>query len=795
VPSTARRLWSRLSSMSWDELETRSRQELSKRLDLTMHRIGLQPRRNGLGYASKFSGNFFFSTNEIPRRVSLLREYLPHEAKEIVTESDEICRHRFRLLGYRELQYGDEIDWHLDAAHAVRSPLKPWFKINLLDFCVVGDHKVTWELNRHQHLVTLAKAWRLTNDDAYAREIPVQWYSWQRANPYPLGVNWASALEVAFRSLSWVWVHHLLAECPIVPANFQNDLLCALALNGRHIERYLSTYFSPNTHLLGEAMALFFIGAIYPQIPSAEKWKSKGWRIIQEQAQRQVLPDGIYFEQSLYYHVYALDFLLHARLLASRNDLPISSEFDLVIRRMLAVVQALVETSPADGFGDDDGGRVFKPGRNRAEHMTDPLALGAALFQDESLRTNSTVTEEAIWLFGERAVSSDVSRRNSTCKTKSQFFRDGGLYIARSCEAFSQQMVIDAGPQGTGQSGHGHADALSVKLAFCNRSWLVDAGTFCYVGPGNQRNAFRGTRAHNTMAVDGLDQAEPEGPFAWSSIPDTRVEQWIAGTTFTLFEGSHSGYERLAEPVRHRRFVFHLNGSFWLVRDVATGNGLHRLETSWHFAPDLVLFNRGSSFMAGAAQSKSADHDGSNQLILRPVADPEWQSELGSDDISPVYGAKQGACVVRCSARLEVPAEHAVLLIPAVGGMQESGEFFRHDLQPGDAGMPEVVYRYEQGDTAHSMIFCQKPRTTWKFGPWRSDARFLYFRLKNRRLDHLVFCEGSFAQLCGENLISHDVVLQWLEWTKLEGHDQLVCSNEISARSFSANILRSEILI
>ncbi len=112
-------------------------------------------------------------------------------------------------------------------------------------------------------------------------------------------------------------------------SSFQNDLLRALALNGRHIERYLSTYFSPNTHLLGEAVALFLIGTLYPQLSSAEEWKKNGWRIIQEEAVRQVRPDGVYFEQSLYYHVYALDFFLHARLLASRNGMEIPSGFDL----------------------------------------------------------------------------------------------------------------------------------------------------------------------------------------------------------------------------------------------------------------------------------------------------------------------------------------------------------------------------------------------------------------------------------------------------------------------------------
>ena len=234
------------------------RQEISKRLDVTLSRIGIQPGRNGLSRTSGLPGKFFFSTNELPQRVGLLRKHLPGEAESIVAEANEICRHRFRLLGYRDVDYGAEVDWHLDPVHGLRSPLIPWFKFNFLDFAGVGDHKVTWELSRHQQLVTLAKAWLLSGQDGYAQEILAQWYSWQRANPYPLGVNWASSLEVAFRSLSWIWLLHLLAECPVVPPGFRDDLVRALALNGRHIERYLSTYFSPNTHLLGEAVALFF---------------------------------------------------------------------------------------------------------------------------------------------------------------------------------------------------------------------------------------------------------------------------------------------------------------------------------------------------------------------------------------------------------------------------------------------------------------------------------------------------------------------------------------------------------
>ena len=262
-----REKWSRVTRLSWDEVHTRVRQELGKRLDATLPRFAFRPERIDLVETDR-RGNFFFSQTDLAERVRLLREHLPAEVGALVSEADEICRHRFRLLGYVDLDYGAEIDWHLDAVHGKRSPLKPWHKINFFNFADIGDHKVIWELNRHQHLMTLAKAWLFTRDARYSNELISQRDAWQQANPYPIGINWVSSLEVAFRSLSWIWVGQLLADCPELNRDFNANLLGALAVNGRYIERYLSTYFSPNTHLLGEAAALFFIGVLCPQIES-----------------------------------------------------------------------------------------------------------------------------------------------------------------------------------------------------------------------------------------------------------------------------------------------------------------------------------------------------------------------------------------------------------------------------------------------------------------------------------------------------------------------------------------------
>src|SRR5262249_51021313 len=315
------------------------------------------------------TGRFFFEPEQVSSLIYCLQQRLPEAADAIIAQAEKIRMHQFDLLGYASVDYGKEIDWHLDALHGKRAPLRPWFRVPYLDFEQVGDSKITWELSRHQHLVTLAKAYRLTSEGKYARELVQQWYHWQERNPYGMGINWASSLEVAFRSLSWIWVSKLTNGCSAVPNEFPGDVSQALLINARHIERFLSTYFSPNTHLLGEAVALFFIGTLYGGTRSAARWQRRGWKIISHEVQRQVQQDGMHFEQSLYYHTYALDFFLHARLLAERNGIPIPAFFDRKIEDMLRVLCRLASAGPVPSLGDDDGGRLFDSRRNGTEHM------------------------------------------------------------------------------------------------------------------------------------------------------------------------------------------------------------------------------------------------------------------------------------------------------------------------------------------------------------------------------------------------------------------------------------------
>jgi hypothetical protein len=794
----------RISRMDWREIRVRGGQTFNKQRDLLLHRLGMGNGSIPLNESGAArAGHFFFpagesSAGEASARAELLSKYLPNEAAEIIREADEICEHRFRLLGYENLRFAldplhepakdgaNEIDWHLDAVHGKRAPLEPWFRIPFLDFAVVGDHKVIWELNRHQRLVTLAKARLLSGDEKYTRELLAQWRSWVKANPYPLGINWGSTLEVAFRSLSWIWVDQLLASTPgDSGSEFRAEMSPVLAFHGRYIERYLSTHFSPNTHLLGEALTLFFLGTLYPQMPRADRWKKSGWRIVLHEAGRQVRPDGVYFEQSLYYHVYALDFFLYARLLAARNGMKIPAAYDAVLGRMLDVVETLAQAGPAEGFGDDDGGRLWNPRRNRTENMIDPLAIGALTYSKQF--SAARLTEEAIWLFGQPAVD-ELRNSGSSAQTGagmgSRAFPAGGLYVLADSELVPQAMVVDAGPHGEGRSGHGHADALSLRFTMNGRRWLVDAGSGVYISKDSaDRNVFRGTGAHNTMRVDGADQAVADEPFSWTDIPTTQAENWLVGKSFTYVVGSHNGYSRLTDPVLHRRHVLQIAGGLWLVRDVAVGHAKHELEIRWHFAPDLMVQKAGPAIVEiwrPEARVGEPFDDAASETRLTMVVPDEtvWAMEVSRTLLSPAYGAFQPAPLVRSHAKVTLPSETATALVARVGPVTRDRRWQSdRSLQEKRGNEPRLarmthaavqVYELDYDDQSHGFFFALGDGE-WSFGPWSSDARVLYCRVDKEKLAHLVVIGGTQVAWQEQPLLKAVGASEFFEWRQHGG--------------------------
>jgi hypothetical protein len=551
-------------------------------------------------------------------------------AAECLQVADDILKHRFPLLGLT-IETGDEIRWRRDYVSGRETEAAYFRRIPYLDVSRAGDHKTIWEINRHQHLVLLAQACLFSGERRYLDEIVRELDSWRAQNPFQRGINWASALEVGFRALSWIWIYHLVGDR--FDDTFRRRFLEGLYHHGLHLEVNLSYYFSPNTHLLGEAVALHALGCLFPQFPRAKRWQETGARVVQNELDRQVLADGCHFELSTYYHVYALDMFLFHAVLRGLDD-----RFRHKLTRMAEFLDAVTGTPGTLPFiGDDDGGRLFHPYGSRHGFPSATLATcGEFLGRAEWIREGRDREEQAAWWLKARPAAIAVGEGR-----ESRRFAESGLVVMT---ATGVQLIADTGPFGPGNAGHSHADTLSVILRRDGEEILVDPGTYTYVGDPQWRERFRGTAAHNTICVDGLGQATAKSPFAWASRPDVEVLGWESSSLADILIAvcSYAGF-------RHRRKIVFHKGELWIaVLDRVEGPaGEHRIEQFWHCG-ETIRQRSPHCFQVGV------------QTLIRLAEGGEVRLLEGW--VSPALGAKEPAPVLCVERQGELPASLGTII-------------------------------------------------------------------------------------------------------------------------------------
>jgi hypothetical protein len=523
---------------------------------------------------------------------ALVQNDFPDWISAVAGQADDICNRKISLLGHGEIGLDRVIDWSADPISRHIWPSHYWAAYDLVQDCKMADPKVVHEINRHQHLITLGRAFLYTGDERYAVEAISQLESWIEQNPEDVGVNWHSSLEIAIRAQSWMWTLFL-----VLPSDHLDDrrierILLSLWAHFSHIYRYPSTYSSPNTHLIGEAAALYAGGTVFAEWKHAQQWRRFGEDVLIQEAQRQVLDDGVYSELSSYYHCYALEFYLNALALARHNGTDFPESVCKQIESMLEVVMHLARP---DGsiplLSDDDGGQasgLSNAGYRDIRHL---LSTGAVLFErsDFKCRANQ-LCEETLFLLGRKGWDAFGRIEGHAPSQQTRLFANAGYFSCRSgWKEDDDQVLFDYGGLGFLGGGHGHADALSFVLSSGNEELLIDPGTGIYNTAPQWRDYFRSTRAHNTVFIDGQDQAEPAGTFKWKNRFSSRLVRRFAFPELEYIEAEHDAYARLDEPVIHRRRLLRARRNCWIVADDFRGTGVHTFSSSFHFAPDTQI--------------------------------------------------------------------------------------------------------------------------------------------------------------------------------------------------------------
>jgi len=444
-----------------------------------------------------------------------------------------------------------------DAISRCEQELRQQYCPSLLSIGGQVDIRAIWEPARLQH-VTVLFAWLQQHPDDSDSVCIKEFASseilgWLTENPFLYGPHYLSAMECGLRLPVFFYALKILDN---LSSGDAEAILTGIFLHAWWIERNLSLFSSLGNHTVCEALGLVVAGSICRDTAEGRRWLKIGIDLLTSELPHQVLVDGGPAEQAFGYHRFVLDIYWLAVDFLENNNLWRCDDFKA---RLLAGEGFLFSFSETGGDipakGDCDDGHAIAPG------------------------------------LSPHRISSAVTRH-----IYRSFITSGYTVLRGTGEAL---LTLDHGPLGMAPLyNHGHADALSITLSIRGIPFLVDAGTYRYNGVPSFRRYFKGTRAHSTVVVDGLDQAVQVNGFVWDEPFSGRLERTDLTEAGLVIEASHDGYVRLDNPVRHVRSIRNAPDGSWLITDLFQGTGLHTFELNFHFHPEVALSEQDGGWLA-----------------------------------------------------------------------------------------------------------------------------------------------------------------------------------------------------
>jgi hypothetical protein len=612
-----------------------------------------------------------------------LDRHLPGEVERALARAEAVASGRLRIFG-REVDVSRPdggIDWQLDPVRGGR--FAAWAPSEALPDAPGLDIKMPWAIGRGEHWVALACGAAL--DGRRARELAGALFASVRdfcaANPMGRGVHWTSAMEAALRAVNLLQALWILSACrlPLDPG-FALDAARLAISTGRFVLAHLEDDTAvPNNHLASDWLGLLACAHLVPAWPEAGRWQALATAGMARAIHDQVHPEGTSFEGSVPYHRLATEIFTAAAILARSTRAALGGAY---ARRLLAMYRAtralLSDAGDLPRIGDDDSGRVLSVRERRSGEAAWLLSLGAALFLDPSLLVGPGPGDaaEVAWLLGPGALDRLARARGGPPRRSASFPR-GGFHVLRRGRT---EVFVSCGPNGQrGLGGHSHNDKLALEVRIGGAVAICDPGSPTYTADPDLRNAFRSTRAHATVVVDGLEQAPIplDRPFALPEAAAARLLAFDEGVEATRLVGEHRGFAQ-AEVIHRRDVTVASSGA--VVVDRIAGSGTHAVELRWPLAPTgarvrpvapeerpaLAALAR----FAGVTRPLDLDRAvevplaGGVALLLAFACPARLDLDLAPALWSPRYGELRDGAIAVLAGPLACPAALATLLLP-----------------------------------------------------------------------------------------------------------------------------------
>ncbi len=488
-----------------------------------------------------------------------------------IDEADRILSGEIKYFAHEFHQIGFPPNWHSAPGGVPAAEDGSLSKIANKHWSQISDDgevdiKFIWEPNRFSFIYTLVRAYASSQDEKYAEAFWQLILDWAEHNPPNTGPNWMDGQEISLRLMAWTFGYYQFSNSPASTpgriAQFTTFVAAQAERVYKNIDYAISTQ---SNHTISEACGLWLVGILFPELKDSEKYLPLGRIILEEEAVKQIFPDGSYSMYSLNYHRFVLQIYFYAMRLGELNDLPLSESVKRVATKSIEYLYQLIDpqTGQMPVYGSNDGALVLSLNNCDFTDYRPLLQLGSFITKGKRLFESGEWDEDLFWLCGSQSLNTEVDAPKQT----NQSFSSGGVYVLHGSQSKAVMRCTDF------RSRPSHADQLHMDLWIRGHNIACDAGTYLYSGENPWRNGLAHTSAHNTVIVDSKDQMKMVSRFTWTDWAKGKVLQ----NKKNLWQGEHDGYK----PVIHKRTVLMLENDRWLVIDHLNGMQSHHYSLHW----------------------------------------------------------------------------------------------------------------------------------------------------------------------------------------------------------------------
>lgn len=461
--------------------------------------------------------------------------------------------HSFKLLNVTLPDIVAQSSWNYDAKNRVNGEKRFVHDVNDFDYAH-GEVKYMYELSRLYQFVPLAACYAVRGDKAGIGRLKEQLEQWYAQNPFLYNVAWKSGNVIGIRAVNLVIFKSLLDMTDERDEAFDQFFADLMELHYRYLLSHLSLYSSKGNHHIGELAGLIAIAAAF-DFPHADSQLRKYVDELQQETLRLIYPDGMNKEQAVRYQASYINLIMMSLLFASRKGIRPDASVKARMQAAYAFLAALkIRHKTFFQIGDDDDAQLIYPYPDKEYDIYESMMNDYGVLYGQSLDADYHFDLRNYILLGTEGYRryAAAAKHRFEPVVMARLYKESGYYLYADRRL---NVLFDVGRIGLLPTmSHGHSDMLSFQLYCDGIPVIVDTGAYQYnVKYRKFRDYFHGVHAHNTVAVDGKDQAVLGSGMFWMSNPEVQVESFSELPDDAWCKACHTGYVRKGMHVIHHR--------------------------------------------------------------------------------------------------------------------------------------------------------------------------------------------------------------------------------------------------